>query len=511
MKNKPSDKWAILIGVNRYHESLGPLKYAVNDCRRIAEILKQGQDGFSADHVLLLTDDQPEDRRPTYANIHSWLASWLSQPKEDDTVLVYFSGHGRDLGGKCYLAPGDATLHTMHVTGIPVAHVQDILARCAARQKILILDACHSGAGKDVAAMPGSIMEQIAAGKGIYTITSCDADELSHEWDEKKQGVFSYYLAEALSGACPPDAQGRVTAESLYEWVYDRVRSWAAQKRCSQTPKRFAEGTGIVTVREGEPDWKLSALSMQQQIAGMQQNNSQMSVECPICGMRNPEGETFKCRECGRDYLCRRHFVDEYECCKQCAKPPQSPVRKGINTNDRPRRRFRHLLNAINPFDSANAFVAWAIFLLLAIPFGITIKGYFERGTAEATISESIKRLCDVLENDQTVKTITILPLKFAKEKDENYRGAKDKADAVRRYVAGRLTDNLAARGFSIAYTDDQRQPAKGMLLAGTLYFDFPWPDVARIKKIDLNLMREQDSAIIWSSTWELFRMEIDP
>ncbi len=249
MAAKKADKWAILIGVNRYHESLGPLKYAVHDCRRVGEVLTQGEDGFPADHVLLITDDQPEDRRPTYANIHSWLASWLSQPKENDTVFVYFSGHGRDMAGKCYLAPGDATLQTMHVTGIPVAHVQDILARCKAKQKILVLDACHSGAGKDVAAMSGSMLDQIAAGKGIYTITSCDADELSHEWNEKKQGVFSYYLAEALSGACPPDAQGRVTAESLYEWVYDRVRSWAARKRCTQTPKRFAEGTGAVTLK----------------------------------------------------------------------------------------------------------------------------------------------------------------------------------------------------------------------------------------------------------------------
>lgn len=65
-----SSKWAILIGVNRYHESLGPLKYAVNDCRRVGEILTQGDDGFPADHVLLITDDQSEDRRPTYCHAH---------------------------------------------------------------------------------------------------------------------------------------------------------------------------------------------------------------------------------------------------------------------------------------------------------------------------------------------------------------------------------------------------------------------------------------------------------
>jgi len=256
MRRAGPKKYALLIGINRYHESLGPLKYAVNDCKRLADVLTRGTDGFAPENVLLVTDDQPEDRRPTYANIHSWLASWLSQPKDDDTVLVYFCGHGHDMGGKCYLAPGDATLQTMHVTGIPVAYVQDLLGRCKAQQKLLVLDACHSGAGRDVAAMSGSMLDQIAAGKGIYTITACDADELSHEWDEKKQGVFSYYLAEALSGACPPDAQGRITAESLYEWVYDRVRSWAAKKRCAQTPKRFAEGAGAVVLGRARKDYQ---------------------------------------------------------------------------------------------------------------------------------------------------------------------------------------------------------------------------------------------------------------
>ena len=34
-----SNRWAVLIGINGYHESLGPLKYSVNDCRRLAEVL----------------------------------------------------------------------------------------------------------------------------------------------------------------------------------------------------------------------------------------------------------------------------------------------------------------------------------------------------------------------------------------------------------------------------------------------------------------------------------------
>ena len=153
MVKKRSDRWAMLIGINGYHESLGSLKYSVNDCRRLAEVLTTGDDVFPADHVLVLADDEPAERRPTYANIHSWLASWLAQPDEDDTVLVFFAGHGRYEDGKCYLVPGDATLQTIHVTGIPVPYIQELLNRCKARQKVLILDACHSGAGRNVSTM----------------------------------------------------------------------------------------------------------------------------------------------------------------------------------------------------------------------------------------------------------------------------------------------------------------------------------------------------------------------
>jgi len=223
MAKDSADRWAVLIGINSYHESLGRLKYSVNGCRRLAEVLTTGDDAFQLDHVLVLADDEPAERRPTYANIHSWLASWLAQPDEDDTVLVFFAGDGREMDGKCYLVPADATLQTMHVTGIPVPYVQELLNRCKARQKVLILNACHSGAGRDASAMAAPMMETLSAGKGIYTITSCDVGELSHEWDEKKQGVFSYYLAEALSGSCPPDGRAYVTADAVYECVFDRV------------------------------------------------------------------------------------------------------------------------------------------------------------------------------------------------------------------------------------------------------------------------------------------------
>jgi len=65
-----ADRWAVLIGINAYHESLGPLDFCVNDARLMHETLTSECCGFPLENIVLLTDDQPRDRTPTFGNIH---------------------------------------------------------------------------------------------------------------------------------------------------------------------------------------------------------------------------------------------------------------------------------------------------------------------------------------------------------------------------------------------------------------------------------------------------------
>ena len=246
-------KWALLVGIDKYHESLGSLKYAGADCRALHDVLVSGPLAFPEDQVLLLSDDTDDEHLPTFSNIHSFLGSWLAAPKEYDLVFVYFAGHGRLVDGKNYLVPGDATLSSLHTLGIPLKHVQDFMEQCKAKRKLLILDACHSGAGRDVAVMAGEMQTALAQGTGFYTISSCGADELSHEWDAKGHGVFTHFLTAALRGECSPPADGRLTVDQLYDWVHERVAKWAAQHRCIQTPRRFAQGEGTLVLSESMP------------------------------------------------------------------------------------------------------------------------------------------------------------------------------------------------------------------------------------------------------------------
>ncbi len=252
-------RWAVLIGINGYHESLKALDYCNNDVMLMHETLTSECCGFAPENVILLTDDQPKDRVPTYGNIHSWLGTWLTRPGPDDLVLVYFAGHGRTANSEAILAPIDATLESLPVTGIAVSYITGLLARCPAAQKVLLLDACHSGAGRDVATMSSSFRTAIDSGKGIYTIASCDADQISYEWPDKKQGVFTHYLAEALRHRAPVGIDGRVTLDAVYENTREGILAWTSDKRLKQEPVRICRTKGDIHIA-------MRSLSVEQQL-----------------------------------------------------------------------------------------------------------------------------------------------------------------------------------------------------------------------------------------------------
>jgi len=242
------NKYAILIGVNGYHESLGPLSFSVNDARLMRDTLLSELCGFREENVLLLCDDESDDRKPTFGNIHSWIGTWLSQVKADDFVLVYFAGHGRELNGSAFLAPADATLETLSVTGIGVAYIRDVLSRCPASQKVLILDACHSGGGRDVATMSATFREALDQGKGLYTIASCDADEIAYEWPEKKHGLFTHYFVEAIQHGAVPETDGNILLDRVYDWTTSSIQHWTSGKRLKQTPVRISHTQGNIAI-----------------------------------------------------------------------------------------------------------------------------------------------------------------------------------------------------------------------------------------------------------------------
>jgi hypothetical protein len=90
------DVYAVIIGIGNYQDpSIPPLHFTVNDAQGVYDLLTDpNYGGIAKDHITLLLDQDA-----TASKIKRAIGKWLSQQaKEDDTVLIYYAGHGAPEG-----------------------------------------------------------------------------------------------------------------------------------------------------------------------------------------------------------------------------------------------------------------------------------------------------------------------------------------------------------------------------------------------------------------------------
>jgi uncharacterized caspase-like protein len=129
---------ALIIGINDYKDPKIPdLETAVNDAKAMAELLRERY-GFQVKLLL--------DRKATKKVIYKALRSLASSTKPNDSVLIYYAGHG-DLDRTYddgWWIPADAKSGDP-VTYLDNGQVQKSMRSMGARHVLLISDSCYSG------------------------------------------------------------------------------------------------------------------------------------------------------------------------------------------------------------------------------------------------------------------------------------------------------------------------------------------------------------------------------
>jgi caspase domain-containing protein len=204
------------------------------------------------------------------AELRRAIARFCANRTADDTLILFFSGHGiLDEDGHLYLAARDTEPRLLNATGLPADYIRAQLNRCNSRRQVLILDCCHSGAyGRGAKAALGESVGAgtalITAGYGRVVLTASDATQ--YAWDgENLQGtpeasVFTRYLVEGLrTGAADLDGDGLINIDELYEYVYGKVLSVSSK----QTPAKFADRQqgAIFIARSAKPTVNRALLS----------------------------------------------------------------------------------------------------------------------------------------------------------------------------------------------------------------------------------------------------------
>lgn len=239
-------QYAIIIGVNGYHKSIGRLEYAVADATGLHEVLTAAPGGFLPEDTVLVADDQPDEYRPTRGNIYAALQR-IKLAGPEDMILIYFAGHGVMHDNKLWLLPSDVTSSTIENMAVPYADIIGLLDDSPAKHKVVILDACHSGAGRDIGQMTGEVQNEIKTGsKGKVILYSCIADEKSYPWPEKGHGAFTYFLIEGLKGRADASDDGLISAKELGSYTYRKTHEWAIHSNYKQTPKEITDVTGEI-------------------------------------------------------------------------------------------------------------------------------------------------------------------------------------------------------------------------------------------------------------------------
>ena len=242
--------WAVLVGVNQYEdESIADLRHAVSDISAVHAAIES-----EFEVVRVLTDDS--DLVPTRAKVLAALNSVAQSADEGSLLLFHFSGHGIAEAGQSYLLPRDAQAAALRDTSISMARVHEIMEDSPARAKVIVLDACHSGAsvGKSSPRMTPEFIERVfEQAEGMAVLASCKQNQQSWEWPDKEHGVFTHFLLEALSGDADFDEKGFVTVQDVGRYVTDQVRKWSAENDRPQTPTLEVRVAGdIVLLHYGE-------------------------------------------------------------------------------------------------------------------------------------------------------------------------------------------------------------------------------------------------------------------
>jgi len=240
--------WAVLVGVNAYEDTAnyGALHVCVKDVTATRQQLVTG--GFDPARIRILTDDSGE--LPTRANVVTALQAVAKATDRDDLLLFYYSGHGSEAEGESYLVARDGRYLALADTAVPVSRVKEILKAAPARAKVLLLDACHSGAdigGKGPQPMTAGFIRRVfEQAAGLAILSSCTRGEVSYEWQAQERSAFTHYLLEALRGDADRDGKGFVSVQDAARHVTDGVRLWASQRNVSQTPTLECEVAGDI-------------------------------------------------------------------------------------------------------------------------------------------------------------------------------------------------------------------------------------------------------------------------
>lgn len=234
------EAFALVIGISKYRdEIIPPVKYASRDAEVIAKYL-ENVGGIPRSNIKLLTDASV-----TKSDLEAYIGDWLARRvNKDSVVFVYYAGHGApDIESKeAYIVPYEG--HPDFPSKLySLKKMYESLNNLPAREVIVMLDSCFSGAGGRSITKSGarplviSIENPVLASGKINILAASTGSQISSDYDSAKHGLFTYFLLRGMRGEADKNGNGMIELGELYDYVKTNVSEKASlELNRDQTP-----------------------------------------------------------------------------------------------------------------------------------------------------------------------------------------------------------------------------------------------------------------------------------
>jgi hypothetical protein len=250
--------YAVIVGIEHY-EGLPAASGARRDAERFA-LMATLTLGVAAEHAHIAFDG-----KATKGGIERDIEWARSNVPKGGRVYFYFSGHGSPdaTSGSAYLLPSDGDPKFLKQSALLVKDVVATLADSGAKDVLVTLDSCFSGAGGRSVLPPGARplvrVREVDASANVAVFTAASGAEISGPASDGSSGLFSSYVVQGVGrGMADANGDGQVSLQELSDWVTPRVRRDALKDGRSQTP-HLAVGGGLGGANEFLVAWGLPA------------------------------------------------------------------------------------------------------------------------------------------------------------------------------------------------------------------------------------------------------------
>jgi uncharacterized caspase-like protein len=242
---------AVLVGIDDYKGEGLDLNYAAKDAIDLQKALETSSkklfniDDTNRVHFYNLSVDRTgkiSGKTPDRNNILQAIDKIAKDSKPEDVMLIFFAGHGEiNKNKQLILLTADASKEQApDYSGITMKELLEKLTTVPAGKRILLLDACHSGAAinelnlKDIAGVRNGEdaekqtqrlkeLENLASKSGLSIITASSSDQKAMELPQYEHGLMTYALLTTMMNE--PNVLDKDNNLQIEDWLRETERA----------------------------------------------------------------------------------------------------------------------------------------------------------------------------------------------------------------------------------------------------------------------------------------------